>query len=99
MNQPQDKPPIGPIEPGDLPLAQAPDAIWKSIEAALDAGIPQRQRSFWPAWAWAAASLAVISAVSWYVTRPSPPSWAVSSLEGSPSVDKITVGEWLQTDA
>jgi len=98
MNQPHDKPPIGPIEPGDLPLVKAPEAIWKSIEAALDAK-PEPRRTGLFHWQWAAASLAVIGAVSWYAMRPSPPSWAVSTLAGSPSVDQIKVGEWLQTDA
>jgi len=98
MNQPQDKPPIGPMEPGDLPLVKAPDSIWISIETTLDAK-PEPRGIGTFRWQWAAASLAVIGAVSWYAMRPSPPSWAVSTLEGSPSVDKIKVGEWLQTDA
>ena len=97
MNEPQEKPPIGPIEPGQLPLVQAPDKIWKSIEAALDAE-PVRPKRFWLAWALAAASVAVVAAISWYVTVPSSPAWPVSRLEGSASVDQIKVGEWLQTD-
>jgi hypothetical protein len=47
----------------------------------------------------AAASLAVIGAISWHALRPSPAAWQVARLEGSTSVDKIMVGEWLQTDA
>jgi hypothetical protein len=99
MNEAQDKPPIGPIQTGQLPLAKAPDAIWKSIEATLDAPVPDRRSSFWPAWALAAASVAVVGAISWYATRPSAPAWPVSTLEGSPSADNIKLGEWLQTDA
>jgi hypothetical protein len=100
MKMPEEKPPISPIEPGQLPLAEAPDAIWRSIEAALDAGVPER-RTLWRArvWVLAAASLAVIGAISWYALRPSPAAWQVARLEGSTSVDKIMVGEWLQTDA
>jgi hypothetical protein len=99
MNEAQDKPPIGPIEPGQLPLVKAPDSIWRSIEGALDTPVPQRRRVLWPAWALAAASVAVVGAISWYATRPSQPGWQVSRLEGSTSVDEIRVGEWLQTDA
>jgi hypothetical protein len=98
MNEPQDKPPIGPIEPGALLVVKAPDAIWRSIEAALD-GEPARPKRFWPAWALAAASVATVCVIAWYATRPSSPGWQVSRLEGSTSVDEIKVGEWLQTDA
>jgi hypothetical protein len=94
-----EKLPIGPIEPGQLPLVKAPDAIWKSIEAALDAKPePRRTRLFAP-WQWATASLLVMSGIVWYATRPELPSWQVTQLEGATSVDKIKVGEWLQTDA
>ena len=100
MSDPQDKPPFGPIEPGQLPLVSAPDEIWKSMEAVLDSASPRRQRSFQPAWAWTltAASI-VIGAISWIATRPSAQEWQVSTLEGSPSADRIKVGEWLQTNA
>ena len=37
MTTRDERPPNGPIEPGQLPLVQAPEAIWRSIEAALDA--------------------------------------------------------------
>jgi len=98
MNQFEDKPPIGPIEQGDLPLVKAPDSIWKSIEATLEAK-PEPRRTGVFRWQWAAASLAVVGVIFWIATRPSAPAWRVSILEGSPSVDKIKVGEWLQTDA
>jgi hypothetical protein len=100
MKIPDEKPRIGPIEPGQLPLVQAPDAIWRSIEAALDAGVPQR-RTFWrpQVWVLAAALLALIGAVSWYGMRPARAAWPVTRLEGSPSAGTIKVGEWLQTDA
>jgi hypothetical protein len=98
MKMPDEKPPLGPIEPGQLPLVKAPDAIWRSIEAALDAKPEPRRASLFAAWQWAAASVLVIGAVSWYATRPALPGWQVSRLEGSAAVDKIKVGEWLQTD-
>ena len=98
MKMPDEKPPLGPIEPGQLPLVKAPDAIWRSIEAALDAKPERRRTSLFRGWQWAAASLVVIGAVSWYAIRPAAPAWQVSRLEGSAAVDKIKVGEWLQTD-
>jgi len=98
MNQPQDKPSIGPVEPGDLPLVKAPDSIWMSIEATLDAK-PEPRKIGMFRWQWAAASLAVIGVLAWYAMRPKAPAWRVSTLEGSPSVTKIKVGDWLQTDA
>jgi hypothetical protein len=101
MKMRDDRPPSGPIEPGQLPLVQAPEAIWKSIEAALDAKTEPRRRFSIPAWQWATASVFVMGAVGaifWYGTRPSQPAWEVARLEGSPSVDVIKVGDWLQTD-
>ncbi|HSP67869.1 MAG TPA: FecR domain-containing protein [Bryobacteraceae bacterium] len=95
---PDEKPPLGPIEPGQLPLVKAPEAIWRSIEAALDAKPEPRRTLLFPAWQWAAASLLVMSGIAWYATRPELPGWQVSRLEGSGAVDKIKVGEWLQTD-
>src|SRR5579864_5908973 len=107
MKMRDEKPPSGPIEPGQLPLVQAPDAIWRSIEAlldgeaALDARVPGRRSRFWPAWTWAAAaaSLAIVGLGIYFYPRQSQPGWQVARLEGSPSVDVIKVGEWLQTDA
>ncbi len=98
MNEAPNKPPIGPIEPGQLPLAKAPDAIWRSIEAALDAERAPARR-LWPAWILAGAALAAIGVIGWFVTRPPAPAWQVSTLQGSRAVDMIKVGEWLQTDA
>jgi hypothetical protein len=101
------KPPLGPIEPGQLPMVKAPDAIWDSVLASLDAGrVPERSGFRW--WQFATAFSLLIGAVLlWYSTRPQPPSWEVVRLDGSPSVGskrvaetgRIAVGEWLQTDA
>ena len=99
MKMPNETPPLGPIGPGQLPLVKAPDAIWRSIESALDAKPEPRRTGLFPAWRWATASLVLIGAIAWYATRPAVPAWPVSRLEGSAAVDKIKVGEWLQTDA
>src|SRR5512132_4190633 len=96
--KPDEKPPLGPMDPGQLPVVQAPEAIWRSIEEALDAKPEPRRTLLSPAWQWAAASLLVVSGLAWYATRPELPGWQVSRLEGSGAVDKIKVGEWLQTD-
>ena len=64
-----EKPPLGPMEPGQLPLVKAPDAIWRSIEAALDAKPEPRRTLLFPAWQWATASLLVVSGIVWYATR------------------------------
>ena len=100
MKMPGEKPPSGPIEPGQLPVVKAPDTIWRSIEAALDE-VPERP-SRWPLHVWilAAASLAIVGLGSYvYLTRQPQASWQVATLEGSPSAESIKVGEWLQTDA
>ncbi|MCU1337132.1 MAG: hypothetical protein JWO19_2713 [Bryobacterales bacterium] len=109
MKMADEKPPSGRIEPGQLPLVKAPDAIWKSIVAALDATPELRRvdRFSFPVWQWAAASLVVIGGVSWFASRPAKATWEVARLEGLPSIGSqtlasdgaIKVGEWLQTDA
>ncbi|HYV62034.1 MAG TPA: FecR domain-containing protein [Bryobacteraceae bacterium] len=101
------KPPLGPIDPGQLPVVKAPDAIWNSIVASLNAESEPAPRGFrW--WRFAAAcSLLIGTVLLWYSNRPQPPSWEVVRLDGSPSVGskpladtgRIAVGEWLQTDA
>jgi hypothetical protein len=102
-----EKPPSGPIAPGQLPVVKAPDAIWDSVLVSLDAGSASTRVGFrW--WQFAAAFSLLIGAVLlWYSTRPQPPSWEVVRLDGSPSVGskhvagtgRIAVGEWLQTDS
>ena len=93
----------------NLPLAKAPDSIWKSIEAALDAGVAEPKRvsrpSVWVVVAAAAAALA-IGMFTWYANRAPKAAWEVVRVEGTPSLGarriehgKIEVGEWLQTDA
>ncbi|MGH9645694.1 MAG: hypothetical protein ACRD4E_02655, partial [Bryobacteraceae bacterium] len=102
-----ERPPSGPLEPGQLPVVKAPDAIWNSVLAALDAGsVAERSGFRW--WQLAAAfSLLIGVIVWWHSARPQPTSWEVVRLDGSPSIGskrvaetaRIAVGEWLQTDA
>ncbi|HUE23722.1 MAG TPA: FecR domain-containing protein [Bryobacteraceae bacterium] len=96
-----------------LPPVAAPEAIWSSIEAALEAGEP-RQTQPVPRWRWALAAaviLALAGAAYWRIAQPSgtPPGirWDVLRLAGSPSVaskairgaGRIGAGEWIETDA
>jgi FecR-like protein len=95
-------------ELGNLPLVKAPDSIWTSIEAALDAGLKPK-RVFRPSvWAWglAAAAALGIGVFTWYTLRSPKAAWEVVRVDGTPFVGsrliehgKIEVGEWLQTDA
>lgn len=95
-------------ELGSLPLVKAPDSIWTSIEAALDAGIKPK-RVFRPsvrAMGLATAAALGVGVFTWYALRAPKAEWDVVRLEGTPSVGtrliehgKIEVGEWLQTDA
>jgi FecR-like protein len=90
----------------DLPLVKAPDAIWESIEAAMDASLdagPGPKRTWRPVWAWgiAAVVLAAVGAGAWWLAmRPPKPAWAVDRIDGKITEHgKIEVGDWLQTDA
>ena len=92
----------------NLPLVKAPDSIWTSIEAALEAGLKPK-RVFRPSvWAmgFAASAALGVGVFTWYALRAPKAAWDVVRLEGMPSVGsrliehgKIEVGEWLQTDA
>jgi hypothetical protein len=97
---------------GHLSPVEAPDAIWLSIEAALDQrevrAAPVR---LWSRWAFAAAFvLALATGIYWFarIPRELPQQhWEVVRLAGSPSVGAkpitgsgtITVREWIETDA
>jgi hypothetical protein len=96
----------------DLPMVEAPEAMWASIEAAFQESRSRRTPVF-VAWRWVFAVtvvLAVIVAAYWAVTRPTRPSgmrWEVVRLEGSPTVGAkhirgaglVGSGEWIETDA
>jgi hypothetical protein len=87
----------------DLPLVKAPDSIWESIEASLDAragrrSAPLRLAGRRPA-SLAVAAAAVIALGVWWVTRPPKAAWDVVRVEGKLTEHgKIEVGDWLQTD-
>jgi ferric-dicitrate binding protein FerR (iron transport regulator) len=92
-----------------LPSAEAPDAIWTSIEAALQehrspVGSPFRRWSL----AFAAAALVgFVGAAYWAVMHRSEARWDVMRVDGSPtvngkhigSVGRIRAGEWIETDS
>jgi hypothetical protein len=79
----------------NLPVAQAPDTIWLSIEAALDQPRPARPTAGFRAWrlAWVAAALLIAAAVAtyWQRGRPQALQWDVTRLEGSPRVGSRTL--------
>jgi predicted anti-sigma-YlaC factor YlaD len=91
-----------------LPLLQAPEAIWQSIEA----GSRQSARSRLPRPAWrrpavAAAVVALLSVGLLLVVGRPAPRWDVARLDGAPAVaarhisgvGKVGVGEWIETDS
>jgi hypothetical protein len=91
----------------NLPSAEAPEAIWKSIEAAFQKNpSPQKNlsatmRAVHP-WRWAfVASLILALAVTVYWRlHPSGPTWEVVRIDGSiRGVTQIGAGEWIETKA
>ena len=95
----------------DLPLVEAPDSIWISLENALDAGEKPRGRHGFrfPIWqpALVVASLVVVAGVYWRSLRGTEPQWDVDRLAGIPSIGsepidrtgRMKEGQWLETDA
>jgi hypothetical protein len=92
-----------------LPTAQAPDAIWASIEAALPQLRPRRFSSL-PRWRLALAALAVVAmtgAAYWTVAHRRQTRWEVVPIQGAPAVGakpvrgvaRIVAGEWIETDS
>ncbi len=82
-----------------LPVVQAPDSIWRSINASLD--IPER-RVFWPRsrWAFAVAAAALIAGIALYWRTATRPHWEVTVMnDGKTSQEALRAGDWLQTDA
>jgi FecR protein len=80
-----------------LPLVKAPDAIWKSIEAAIEESrLPRRSatRSWRLAFA-ATAALILLGAAYWSLGRRIHGRWDVARLNGSP----VKAGEWIETDS
>lgn len=98
-----------------MTLQQAPDALWGDVVRALDDSTNALRgtsvgpvRRMWPPWAFAMASLLLVTLLGtgWYYWRSNRPSWEVSRLEGKPKVGwstisetgRIAVGDWLETD-
>jgi hypothetical protein len=85
-----------------LPLAKAPDAIWNSIEASLDAPKAAAVRANRLSWRWALvpATIVLLCAITWSWYRAHRVRWDVVRLTGSsaPHSESISAGEWLQTD-
>jgi hypothetical protein len=86
-----------------LPVEQAPESIWQSIEASLDAPAPvPERRVFWPRsrWAFAMAAAAVIAGIAIYWHSANRPRWEVTlTSAGRTSQESVRAGDWLQTDA
>src|SRR5579864_1344478 len=90
-----------------LPAVEAPEAIWASLEEALDRGQARRTTKFaWPRWGLAAAVVLVLAGAAYWRFAPSGTRWEVVRLNGAPSVDakplrgagQIGAGEWIETD-
>jgi hypothetical protein len=93
----------------DLPVVEAPEAMWASIAAALQQSRSRKAPAVGQ-WRLAFASavvLAVIGVAYWAVTRPSGMRWEVVRREGSPTVGakhirgagQVGAGDWIETDA
>jgi anti-sigma factor RsiW len=92
-----------------LTPVEAPDAIWSSIEAALQENRSSPTPAV-PRWRWAFAvtvMLALAGAAYWRFAQPPGTRWEVVRLDGAPSVagkpvrgtGRIAAGEWIETDA
>lgn len=93
----------------ELPLVEAPEAMWAPIAAALQESRLRRTPVVgqWRVVFAAAVVLAVIGVAYWAVTRPAGMRWEVVRLAGSPAVGakyirgagQVGAGEWIETDA
>ncbi|HEV2836045.1 MAG TPA: FecR domain-containing protein [Pyrinomonadaceae bacterium] len=96
-----------------LPLVEAPESLWRGIEAALGSE-PRRlpaNRNWQLRYAAAAAVLVVVGVLGvwlfWTKKFTTQPAWQVQSLDGTPRIGntsitkqgRLAVGEWLETDA
>ena len=81
---------------GHLSLVEAPDAIWKSIEAAL----PRERPTSRPGWSLLAiaSAAAVFAYASYWILKP--PTWEVTRFENSTMrTSRVSRGESIETDA
>jgi predicted anti-sigma-YlaC factor YlaD len=81
-----------------LPLVEAPDAIWVSIEAALH---QHRSRQTWAIRWWrlafaASLVLTLAGAAYWIVARNSGVRWEVVQRDGG---GHVGAGDWIETDS
>jgi FecR protein/Putative zinc-finger len=93
-----------------LALVEPPDAVWTSIEAALQQRRTSK-RSAIHQWRLAFAGIAILalaSAAFWTVAQRPGARWSVVRIEGSPVVNqkrivrgeaRIAAGEWIETDS
>ena len=87
----------------DLPLVEAPASIWTSIEDALASERSvQPDRHFASGWTGALARAAIVllaigGVVFWSINRAAP--YDVVRLDGSSGVDRVSIGEWIETGA
>jgi len=91
-----------------LPLTEAPESVWNSIQGTLSTHEPRRP---FPIHIWrfaggaAVALILVAAGLYWYSARQAETRWEVVSLNGSPKVASrpihgvghIAVGEWIET--
>src|SRR5690242_942294 len=86
-----------------LPVVEAPDSIWRSIEASLDAPARVAPRHvFWPRsrWAFAFAAAMLVAGIAIYWRSAHRPHWEVTlTSAGKTSQELVRAGDWLQTDA
>ena len=94
----------------DLPLVEAPESVWASIEAALNGGEqPSVARPLrFPWWQPAAVLLALLAVgMYWTSVHRLNRRWEVVRVEGAPSIGSEPIGptgllregQWLETDA
>jgi hypothetical protein len=90
-----------------LPLVEAPDAVWKSIERSLD----QQRPASMATWKWALAAVVIVvssASIYWVASQQKPTvGWNVARVSGAPMVNdrlihtegRVSAGQWIETDA
>ncbi len=91
-----------------LPLIEAPESIWRSIEAAVAEHQARRARVVRWRWALVASTIGILAAAAyWRFTPRSGTQWEVTRIDGSPVVGarhmretaSVRAGDWIETDA
>jgi anti-sigma factor RsiW len=92
----------------EIPLVEAPESIWASIETGFPERRPRQTAILRWRWALAATLILFLAGLAyWRLARPSGMQWEVTQLDGSPSVGakvirgagRIGAGEWIETDS